>query len=338
MGWDSTCALFLSLLNRSSPTDSSFASKIKRIVFETLHKWDGKAEVALSMPQIKQIAGRAGRFGVHTSPTAPDDSEGVTTTTAGEVTTLDDADLPLLREAMKSAIVQVGQAAFSAPAEAYRDVNTLLPPSTRRSRLYSLVGALSQTSAHYATMPETGSSAIVDAIEHIHPLTFGERTQFANAPVNMRDSKAQAALISFVESFAAGRKIIMREWSEDVGLDRALGNVNEARAMKERAASPGTAARHSSPSPARTANLYTPLVLAELESYHRCLTLYLWLSYRLPGIFCDAEAARPLRKVVESAIDFILAGMKFEKIERKSKRRTGWTAEAQTSYADGPRA
>ena len=242
--------------------------------------------------------------------------------------TLDAADLPLLREAMQSPIVQVAQAALSAPVEAYRDVNTLLPPSTRRSKLYSLVGALSQTSAHYAAMPEAGSSAIVDAIEHIHPLTFDERSVFANAPVNMRDSKAQAALISYVESFAAGRKIIMREWSGDVGLERALERVNEARALKERPTSPGTAAR-----PAlsiKPANLYTPLVLAELESYHRCLTLYLWLSYRLPGIFCDDAAARPLRKVVESAIDFVLAGMKFEKIERKSKRRTGWTAEAQT--------
>lgn len=39
-----------------------------------MHKWDGSAEIRLPTPQIKQIAGRAGRFGVHTSPAGLDDA------------------------------------------------------------------------------------------------------------------------------------------------------------------------------------------------------------------------------------------------------------------------
>jgi ATP-dependent RNA helicase SUPV3L1/SUV3 len=36
---------------------------IKRIVFTTVSKHDGKSFGYVSIPQLKQIAGRAGRFG-----------------------------------------------------------------------------------------------------------------------------------------------------------------------------------------------------------------------------------------------------------------------------------
>lgn len=38
-------------------------SNIKRIVFETIDKYDGKHFRKITAPHLKQIAGRAGRFG-----------------------------------------------------------------------------------------------------------------------------------------------------------------------------------------------------------------------------------------------------------------------------------
>lgn len=304
-----------SLLRRRAIADRWYVyRKIKRIVFETLHKWDGRAEVQLPLPQIKQIAGRAGRFGLHKSPSGPDDATPSTASPSpGEVTTLDEADLPLLRQAMAAGVVQVPQAVMGPPQAAIADVCTLLPPSVRFSQLLSLVDALAQSSTLYVHAPSTGSSAVVDAIEHVKLLTFSERLLFGNSPVNMRDLKVQAAIVSFVEAYSVGRRITMKEWGTESGLYAALERVMDVRRQ--------TPAGSASPSTPKSAAIFNSIALAILESFHRCLTLYLWLSYRLPDSFCDAETARPLRKEFESAIDFTLAGMKFERIGRLDKMK-----------------
>lgn len=67
-----------------------------RIVFTTLHKYDGVETRPLSASEIKQIAGRAGRY-------ASGHAEGY-------VSVLNSEDLPLLREALATATPHVTQA------------------------------------------------------------------------------------------------------------------------------------------------------------------------------------------------------------------------------------
>ncbi|KAM0793677.1 hypothetical protein ACM66B_001106 [Microbotryomycetes sp. NB124-2] len=284
--------------------------KIKRIVFESVHKWDGSKEVRLPTPQIKQIAGRAGRYGVHTSPTAPDDGSAVSTTTNGEVTTLDDSDLEIVREAMQEPTVQITQASLAATLETARTFEALLPPDTPFSRIFALVEAVAQTNPQYRCVGHSGWGQISDLIKHVEPLSFGERYLFGTAPVNLRDPGVVSTLVSFAEDFADGRRILMSQWSLDVGVADALNDIE------------ATMSRDKTPSTADSGggSTFSSESLMRLESWHRCLTLYLWLSYRQSAIFCDREAARALRKRIEDAIDFVLAQMKFDKIERNSKR------------------
>ncbi|CAO3632708.1 unnamed protein product [Mucor hiemalis] len=69
---------------------------IKRIVFTTVEKYDGKSFRYVSIPQLKQIAGRAGRFG--------------TAYNEGEVTTLKPSDLEYVKECVAAPIIPLEMA------------------------------------------------------------------------------------------------------------------------------------------------------------------------------------------------------------------------------------
>ncbi|BGP44502.1 RNA helicase [Rhodotorula kratochvilovae] len=295
--------------------------KIRRVVFESLHKFDGTQEVRLPVPQIKQIAGRAGRYGVHTpvSPSAPDlDLDPAASPAAavpGEATTLDEVDLPLLHEAMAQPTVQVTQASIGASFDAFKALYHLLPASTPLSRIFALSRAITRTKPHYRATGSASFGEVGDAIAHVHPLTFQERFTFSSAPVNLRDARVVSALVGFVESYARGEPIRMEQWGADAGVFDALERVRDAQAAAVAAAAAGSDAAAAAPT-RRQAAVFTPTMLQALESFHRCLTLYLWLSYRLSPIFCDQPAARALRRDVEKAMEVALAGTRFEKLER----------------------
>jgi Suv3-like DEXQ box helicase/helicase-like protein/degradasome RNA helicase subunit len=73
---------------------------IHTVVFTTLRKWDGTKNTVLSQAQIRQIAGRAGRYGLHEY---------------GVVTALNQEDLEIIREAIHAAPEPVAIIAPVAP-------------------------------------------------------------------------------------------------------------------------------------------------------------------------------------------------------------------------------
>ncbi|GAA6020242.1 hypothetical protein JCM10207_004383 [Rhodosporidiobolus poonsookiae] len=322
--------------------------KIRRIVFESLHKWDGQAEIRLPTPQIKQIAGRAGRFGVHTpnSPSAPDldaplpppsPSSGAKATAdespLGEATTLDAVDLPLLREAMQQPTVQVTQASLSAPVDAFRALYALLPPSTPMSRLFALSRAITRTKPFYRVSGTESFGAVGDKIAHVAPLTFSERYTFGCAPVNLRDARVVDALVEWAGMFARGERIEMQQWGTDKGVFAALDKVDRVVAEVERQRRASSTPGGAPDLPRRQQAVFTPEALQQLESHHRCLTLYLWLSYRMAPVFSDQDAARQLRARVERAIEQALEGIRFERVSRgkgaKRNKARVWEVAAQ---------
>ncbi|KAG0022051.1 RNA helicase [Entomortierella chlamydospora] len=70
---------------------------IRRIIFEAVEKFDGSVVRNLSITQIKQIAGRAGRFGTEYA--------------VGQATTLVQSDIPILKKALATPMIEIKDAA-----------------------------------------------------------------------------------------------------------------------------------------------------------------------------------------------------------------------------------
>ncbi len=102
---------------------------VKTLVFTTLEKWDGTQEITLSDSAIRQIAGRAGRFGLHES---------------GVVTAFDWHDLKKIRHALNAPLKPLPVMAPIAPHIAMLRV---LATHSGRGDLVSLL-------ACFAALPE----------------------------------------------------------------------------------------------------------------------------------------------------------------------------------------
>ncbi|CAG8483015.1 439_t:CDS:10 [Ambispora gerdemannii] len=222
---------------------------IKRIVFETVQKWDGRKLSPIPFPFIKQIAGRAGRFS--------------TTNNAGEVTTLVYDDLKYLHKAMTAPIQNLEMAG--------------LQPKVEQVDLFS----------HQLTTPHSFSellgkfellSRVDDMIENL-PLDIPDRYTFSTAPTNTTDPLVMAYLNKFATMYS----------KQEVCLLESLVRVPESHAT-------------------------TNERLKELESAHRVVMLYMWLSFRYPGSFSSVEAAEGIKKQLENLILQSLHTIRFTRV------------------------
>lgn len=213
------------------------------------------------------------------------------------------------------------------------------------SRIFDLARSITRTKPHYRSTGTVSFGQVGDKIAHIHPLTFQERYTFGSAPVNLRDNQVVEALVSFVKDFAKGKPILMEEWGRQVGLFDALESINDARRLKatarenEHSGGGGSSEIDSMFTKQQLSPVFSPTTLQSLESSHRCLTLYLWLSYRLAPIFSDQTKARELRQTIEKGIEFVLEGIRFERVERGkgSKRNKAKFSGSGTGTSGGQR-
>lgn len=86
---------------------------IRRIIFEAVEKYDGSNVRALSLTQLKQIAGRAGRFG--------------TDYAVGQATTLVQNDIPALKRALAAPMIEIQRAAIQPTAEMLEQFSHQMP-------------------------------------------------------------------------------------------------------------------------------------------------------------------------------------------------------------------
>ncbi|HLW58151.1 MAG TPA: helicase-related protein [Bacteriovoracaceae bacterium] len=151
---------------------------VKRIVFSALSKFVDNKEYPLSYSEIKQIAGRAGRYGRFP---------------VGTVTTLNRVEdgLNTLKEALAHHLGQSDKAMVGPDLEIYKSVNQALEanslPSLSLSEFLRLFNTMTFQKPFYCVdMKEMIELAeLVEAADENNKLSYAEIFGFACAPVNL---------------------------------------------------------------------------------------------------------------------------------------------------------
>ena len=251
-------------------------------------KFNGIRTEIIEAPHLKQIAGRAGRYRTAAQAEGPagnldEGKEDLKTSLSmpapniGLVTTLEKADLPILRKAMQGELDPIMSAGIFPPTSILLKFATYFPPSTSFSYILLRLHELSLRHPRYHLCVLKDQIAIADTIQPIQNLSIHDRIVFCAAPVTLRNKDMPTILAAFarcVGDNSSGALLDIPELPLDI-LDEV---IKPDRFYMER-----------------------------LESLHKALILYLWLSYRFAGVFINQAMAFHVKGLVEERIDKVLA-------------------------------
>ncbi|KAI0695102.1 P-loop containing nucleoside triphosphate hydrolase protein [Cerioporus squamosus] len=253
--------------------------KIKRVVFEAVAKFDGGATRLLSTSQIKQIAGRAGRFGLHDSDAA------------GVVTTLHGPDLEVVRKALAAPFEPLRYARLNMSIETVTPIVYALPWDAKGATIADVFLYVSKLSPMFEFQDV---QELKDALKTIDSftdcLTIASRLLVQNSPCPWRDNYAVDGARAMLEIY---REKLQVPVEEALHRGRLLHKLNRALVLMA----------GQGPTPD---SMTAVQVLGTLETIHKVLDLYLWFSYRYAVAFPDQKKAFEIRRLAELAMDWCL--------------------------------
>jgi ATP-dependent RNA helicase SUPV3L1/SUV3 len=258
---------------------------IKRIIFETIYKRSNNGREKLSISQLKQIAGRAGRYRIahqdlnkEGSASASDEQnarlrEYRATTTVGLVTCLDEEDLRYVQLALRTEPDPIKHAVIIPPAEFVDEFASHLPSGIPFEYILKRLSELSVLNSRYQIADIRDQLTIARALDQIKDLSVVSRYLLAASPADLRTSTMHSILQVFGRCVAEMKMITIAD-IEEVPLE-----VLERPLTNDRS------------------------YLVELELLHKALVLYLWLSYRFVNVFKDREMAFYAKSLCEEKIN-----------------------------------
>ncbi|KAG2728221.1 hypothetical protein I3760_01G194900 [Carya illinoinensis] len=229
---------------------------ISRIIFSTMKKFDGFEMRDLTVPEIKQIAGRAGRYGSRFP--------------VGEVTCIDAEDLPLLHSSLESPSPTLERAGLFPTFDLMFMYSRVCQTNGLHQILeHFLDNAKLSENYFIADCEETLKvAAVLDEL----PLGLHDKYLFCISPVDMADDISSQGLTQFAQNYANKGIVRLRE----------IFTPGTLRVPK------------------------TQTALKELESIHKVLDLYVWLSFRLEDSFPDRDVASTQKAICSLLIEEFL--------------------------------
>jgi hypothetical protein len=218
---------------------------VRRVIFSTVHKFDGVETRPLNAAEVQQIAGRAGRFGLHDE---------------GRVTALDREDLPHVRRMLAAPQATMRSALAIAPSPWHVESLAQLLGTQRIAPILSYFATrIAATSSLFETAAledQIGLARVVDRMAG--KLSLADKFTFSCAPVAHDKEQELAFFESCLLAFVKGRTLL---------LPHASGWLEDRQ----------------------------PGFLEEAEFLSKDVSLYAWLSYKFPDVYCEGAAVPELR-------------------------------------------
>uniref|UniRef100_A0A915DMV6 RNA helicase n=1 Tax=Ditylenchus dipsaci TaxID=166011 RepID=A0A915DMV6_9BILA len=163
---------------------------IRRVIFSTLSKYETSSASEELLPPYfaKQIAGRAGRFGLR-------HSEGVTMS-------MDDENTDMLRQLMGQDIANIEKAGVCPPFEALEKFHFLLPDCSL-TQLMDIFSSICTVSDHLFNCPPDDIYQLAKLIENI-PVSLKDRHTFSLSPLKSDRPQLCSFFIKVVQRYSDG--------------------------------------------------------------------------------------------------------------------------------------
>jgi ATP-dependent RNA helicase SUPV3L1/SUV3 len=273
--------------------------EIRRVVMESVTKFDGIQSRTLTIPEMKQIGGRAGRF--RSSRNATESSSSEVINPPGLVTTMDASDIRFVQKAFRNPVPDIKRVGVSAPFSVVEHFASYYPPDTPLSFILMRIKMLAKTSDIYNF---TIAQSVLETSDLIHdiPMAIGDKLTFCNMPVQIRAEGAEDIIRAFARAISTNSDGALLEIKEiplevlDMDYKQAMNRPTD--------------------------------YLWKLESLHVALSQYVWLSYRYTGIFTSQAMAIYAREKVGERLVEVLEDMNFTEADlTKLRRRSRFKAE-----------
>ncbi|KAK9450881.1 P-loop containing nucleoside triphosphate hydrolase protein [Limtongia smithiae] len=252
---------------------------VKRIIFETSVKYDGVAFRRIDPNQIKQIAGRAGRYrsAVEVSnPNAPDER-------LGFVTTLDKSDHKYLVRCMTDKARQIQHAGTLPNNQMLHRFSQEFSPTTAYDVVLTKFYNFATASNYFSMCSFLQQIGVAKMFGDVEGLRMNEKTQLIKAPASLRLDVIASVMQHLATAISLGNPISIVDIPQFDLQSVEFANVAKSSTLKN------------------------------LEQLHSVVALYLWLSYRFPVVLFDREGALELNHHIQMLIDRCLNTIQFRR-------------------------
>jgi len=255
--------------------------KIRRVIFESVQKYTPSTGgyINLSVSTVKQIAGRAGRYGLHDGGDP-----------GGTCTTLYAPDLPYLLKCLATPFAPLEFTRIGPTDETVATAVTVLPPKVPLSTIidaHSSIGRI-PTFMRYAARSNLEVFDYVDL--YWVDMNVKDRMMLLFAPIPWRDLMTTNVIIRFLNMHRTSMTVDFMEGIKETGYLDTMLKVEKDMADEK--------------PPQSTID-----TLLRLESFHKVIVFYIWMTFRSPVVYSEFLLVADLKLRLEKVLNWSLDGV-----------------------------